>query len=276
MGSISTRAGTVAVRTGPLAAPLSGITDTRPNLPPQQPADHRIQIRDEIRLACVRGRSVSTHHKKATARKAVKVPAHQLPKAPLHPVPGHRRPDRPADHESYPGWLGLMESVGPNQQVPHHRGPAGPGSGAHGQRELGAVPHPGLGRQDQALSRSRPLRLRAARTARPARVRMRSRKPCVFARRRLFGWNVRLLTGTPGKRDLDHAHAQQRAALGFPTGYHLEHRRLPGVSLCRVLGCGKLSSPSWHRTKLAPREAGTARSWHRTVCRGEATCTTCG
>ena len=30
--------------------------------------------------------------------------------------------------------------------------------------------------------------------ARPARVRMRSRKPWVFARRRLFGWNVRLLT----------------------------------------------------------------------------------
>jgi hypothetical protein len=30
--------------------------------------------------------------------------------------------------------------------------------------------------------------------ARPARVRMRNRKPWVFARRRLFGWNVRLLT----------------------------------------------------------------------------------
>ena len=30
--------------------------------------------------------------------------------------------------------------------------------------------------------------------ARPARVRIRSRKPCVFARRRLFGWKVRLLT----------------------------------------------------------------------------------
>jgi hypothetical protein len=38
------------------------------------------------------------------------------------------------------------------------------------------------------------LRRRAARTARPALVRMRSRNPCVFARRRLFGWNVRLLT----------------------------------------------------------------------------------
>jgi hypothetical protein len=83
--------------------------------------------------------------------------------------------------------------------VTHHAGPARSGPGAHGQRELRAVAHPGLGWQDQALSRSRPLRLRAARTARPARVRMRSRKPCVFARRRLFGWNVRLLTGTPGR-----------------------------------------------------------------------------
>ncbi len=48
--------------------------------------------------------------------------------------------------------------------------------------------------QGQTLIRARPLRRRAARIARPARVRMRSRNPCVFARRRLFGWNVRLLT----------------------------------------------------------------------------------
>ena len=58
-------------------------------------------------------------------------------------------------------------------------------------------------RPGQAESSSRPLRRRAARMARPARVRMRSRKPWVFARRRLFGWNVRLLTenstrGWPG------------------------------------------------------------------------------
>jgi hypothetical protein len=51
----------------------------------------------------------------------------------------------------------------------------------------------------QTASCSRPLRRRAARTARPARVRIRSRKPWTFARRRLFGWNVRLLTGTPGR-----------------------------------------------------------------------------
>jgi hypothetical protein len=37
------------------------------------------------------------------------------------------------------------------------------------------------------LTRARPFLRRADRMARPARVRMRSRNPCVFARRRLFG-----------------------------------------------------------------------------------------
>src|SRR5689334_18393191 len=39
--------------------------------------------------------------------------------------------------------------------------------------------------------------------ARPARVRIRSRKPCVRARRRLFGWKVRLpllTVDSPGRR----------------------------------------------------------------------------
>ena len=44
-----------------------------------------------------------------------------------------------------------------------------------------------------ADSSVRPLRPRAARMARPARVRMRSRNPCTLARRRLFGWKVLLL-----------------------------------------------------------------------------------
>jgi hypothetical protein len=44
-----------------------------------------------------------------------------------------------------------------------------------------------------AESSVRPLRRRAARIDRPARVRMRRRKPCTFARRRLFGWKVLLL-----------------------------------------------------------------------------------
>jgi len=48
----------------------------------------------------------------------------------------------------------------------------------------------------QAVRRPRPLARRAEMIARPARVRMRSRKPWVFARRRVLGWNVRLLTGS--------------------------------------------------------------------------------
>ena len=196
---MSSRAGTVAVRPGPIRVCVCGITDACPNLPPQQPADHQIQIRGEIRLARVRGRSICAHHKKATARQRLKIPAHELTKPPLDPVSGDRRANRPAHHESYPGRFPLLKRVRRDQQVAHQQGPARTGPGAHGQRELRAATHPGLRRQDQALSRSRPLRLRAARTARPARVRMRSRKPCVFARRRLFGWNVRLLTGTPGR-----------------------------------------------------------------------------
>jgi hypothetical protein len=50
----------------------------------------------------------------------------------------------------------------------------------------------------QAARRLRPLPRRAARMARPARVRERRRKPCLRCRRRLLGWNVRLLTFTPG------------------------------------------------------------------------------
>jgi hypothetical protein len=67
-------------------------------------------------------------------------------------------------------------------------------------------------RAGQTLTRARPLRRRAARIARPARVRMRSRNPCVFARWRLFGWNVRLLTGTPGQQgEVDAATGPRRA-----------------------------------------------------------------
>ena len=41
-----------------------------------------------------------------------------------------------------------------------------------------------------------------------------------------------------------YGHARRpRAVLGFTTGYHLEHRRLPRVPRGRDLGCGKLFSP---------------------------------
>ena len=91
-------------------------------------------------------------------------------------------------------WPGRTRNASASVPLPEARtvtiAPAGRGPGLSRG--------PGQGGAGQTLTRARPLRRRAARTARPARVRMRSRKPCVFARRRLFGWNVRLLTGTPG------------------------------------------------------------------------------
>jgi hypothetical protein len=65
-----------------------------------------------------------------------------------------------------------------------------------------------------ADSSLRPLRRRAARIARPARVFMRRRKPWVLARRRVFGWKVRLVIGITPKLLVDSSqivlHGRQR------------------------------------------------------------------
>jgi hypothetical protein len=45
---MSSRAGTVAVRPVLLCVPVCGITDVCPNLPPQQPPEHQVQICGEI------------------------------------------------------------------------------------------------------------------------------------------------------------------------------------------------------------------------------------
>jgi hypothetical protein len=81
----------------------------------------------------------------------------------------------------------------------HHEGVAPTARATpHRLLEVGSAAHPVRSgqhrRRGQAESSARPLRRRAERIARPARVRIRRRKPWVFARRRLFGWNVRLVT----------------------------------------------------------------------------------
>lgn len=78
----------------------------------------------------------------------------------------------------------------------------------------------------------RPLRRRADKMARPARVRMRRRKPWTFARRRLFGWKVRLLimlsdhitvhTGQNRKKTVATRPTRQRYAL-VPSSVKLTH-----------------------------------------------------
>jgi hypothetical protein len=99
---------------------------------------------------------------------------------------------------------------------------------------------------DQAESRVRPLSRLALMIARPARVRMRARKPCLRARRRVLGWNVRFTDSRPSRtfttngqapRPVDQQHAAQasgrRRSLNAP---RLEPRRIvqqpmPGARL---------------------------------------------
>lgn len=134
-------------------------------------------------------------------------------------MPDHAATDLPAHDEPRPGrltgpqvsgrrfgvclirhntevWTGLGGRAG---EVDHHVSATVPATGPGDRREFRGRPQAVRGRQHasrsiQADSSVRPLRRRAARMARPARVRIRSRNPWVFARRRLFGWKVRLLT----------------------------------------------------------------------------------
>jgi hypothetical protein len=140
----------------------------------------------------------------------------------LHGVAHHRTTDGPAHDETHPnggiyghigGSMGGRAGVGGGpaygrfaRDVHGEQGSAGP-SAAEGGLELLAPAHPLGGRQHGALldcsgqadSSERPLRRRAVRIARPARVRMRARNPCVRARRRLLGWKVRFTVELQGR-----------------------------------------------------------------------------
>ena len=128
-----------------------------------------------------------------------------MPEPAADPVADHGAADGAGDHEA-DLWRGAFaggRTVATACAVHHEEGGritwTGPGSAATGAQRRGkvvAAPQPGAGREHagQAESRERPLARRPARIARPARVRMRRRNPWVLARRRLFGWKVRLLT----------------------------------------------------------------------------------
>ena len=93
----------------------------------------------------------------------------------------------------------------------------------------------------QADSLARPLRRRAARMARPARVDMRRRKPCVLERRRLLGWKVRLVVT-----------AILLGGEWFPTRYRLGYRH----ASTRDSGDAR---PKWAQTKTKTKRIGAAR-----------------
>jgi hypothetical protein len=111
-----------------------------------------------------------------------------MPESTTHSVTYDRVADRPADGEADTNRLiGLV----PVLQMQNETRPPGTITAPDGRSELFSPPHPVTGRQHdyrgQTATLARPLRRREERIARPARVRMRSRKPCFLCRRRLFG-----------------------------------------------------------------------------------------
>jgi hypothetical protein len=188
--------------------------------PPQRP----VEVITQCRAARTRRRRQRAHHHERSGGQGRQPAPHEMPQPALHPVPNHGATDRATDHKAH---FGGANSGGAHPGVPGHRRPADgidvihvtdagqvhhdgaagrPAAPPHRRREVFATGQPGgsgeqreifaerqrLRPTPQADNSARPLRRRAARMARPARVRMRNRNPWVLARRRLFGWNVRL------------------------------------------------------------------------------------
>jgi hypothetical protein len=125
-----------------------------------------------------------------------------MPQPAGDPMAFDGRTDRFADYQADarpPRTIRLIRGVRPtdvNDEVWLH----GTHPVLYRRVELGRPPHAVACRKhrqetrrcDQADNARRPLRRRLETIARPARVRIRRRKPCTRARRRLFGWKVRL------------------------------------------------------------------------------------
>jgi len=115
------------------------------------------------------------------------------PEPATDPVAIDRRTEPASDREGDPRWIGLGRRPASRLVIWRgHEGDAqdsraGPTAGPLQFEERATV----ADAPDQADSLWRPLIRRERRTARPARVDMRCRKPCFLARRRLLGWYVR-------------------------------------------------------------------------------------
>ena len=83
-----------------------------------------------------------------------------------------------------------------------------------------------------AVRALRPLARRAETMARPARVRIRVRKPCLWARRRLLGWKVRLPLATVLTPCSSRPRTSPVGSSTAPKG----RRRLPETTAARYSG----------------------------------------
>lgn len=119
---------------------------------------------------------------------------HDLSKTTFHSVPNNGVSNGLGYDETHACSVGIISI---NQAVCHQMGRAHTDASFEDSSEVVSAADPvSRGDHTYAETSARPLRRRAARIERPARVRMRRRKPCFLARLRLLGWKVRLLTSS--------------------------------------------------------------------------------
>lgn len=139
---------------------------------------------------------MGSHDDQAARFELVQPVADEVPEPASHLVAHHSVADTSADYETNLGRLVLLvtDEPGPvrggGAQLVHHQSrPRRARAATHRATKVVGTTEPVVSRQHegQAVSRTRPLERRDLTTERPARVRMRTRKPCVLARLRLLG-----------------------------------------------------------------------------------------
>ena len=186
--------------------------------PPRGPA-RAPQRGGELVVRRPGARRQRTHDDPAARREPVELADRQVPQPAADPVadhglahgPRHDEADPRRDRRRRPQGRATWTTSSPAARVPRAERRVATKSARRRSREP-------AGSTGQADRRVRPLERRAARIDRPARVRIRRRKPWVLARRRLFGWKVRLLTR--GLLDL----RRMGGLLGGWTRRRCEHR----------------------------------------------------
>jgi hypothetical protein len=154
-----------------------------------------VEIGAEFRVRRVDRRREGAHDDLAAGRKAGEALTTQVTEAALDTMADHGVAHGSADHEPDPDRpLAVVphevhdEALGAGSPTGAGDAPQVTTSGESMRRRKHGSGSRASRVEDQTARLLRPLRRREDRIERPARVRMRSRKPCTLWRRRLFGW----------------------------------------------------------------------------------------
>jgi hypothetical protein len=136
----------------------------------QAPLETTVEIGAEFRVRRARRRRERAHDELATGGQERQSLTAEVAQTALDTMTDHGVAHGTADHEPDPGRNLVV--------VPHEVDDEGVGAGTP----------TGAGDASEVTATGQPMRRLEDKMERPARVRMRSRKPCTLWRRRLFGW----------------------------------------------------------------------------------------